>query len=130
MHRDTVRARLLAITQDYFSLPDTVAQNLDSYCATPDPAALETALRRVGLWETVRDRGGLDRVFDEDLLSHGQRQLFSLARALQRKSGATGGGRMALVDEATGSVDADTEARMREILHEESDECTIIAVAH
>lgn len=132
-----MRARLLAVPQDAFALPGTIADNLSPYAApgtsttttASSAAAAEAALRRVGLWDAVCARGGLAAPFTDDLLSHGQRQLFALARALLRAEGHGGGG-VVLLDEATGSVDADTEARVREVLREALGAWTVVAVAH
>lgn len=54
-------------------------------------------LRTVGLLDAIEKRGGLDVPFEEDALSHGQKQLFFLARAILRKHN----GRIVLLDEAT-----------------------------
>lgn len=54
-------------------------------------------LQRAGLWDHIVEKGGLEAKFDENLLRHGQQQLFSLARAVLRKSV----GKMVLFDETT-----------------------------
>jgi len=120
-----VRGRLLAVAQDAFTLPGTVAQNLDP-SGVASAAAAEAALRRVGLWPAVSARGGLDAALDADALSHGQRQLFALARALLRAAPA----RVVLLDEAAAAVDADTAVRIREVLAEAFAGYTVLAVAH
>lgn len=43
-------------------------------------------LVRVGLWDKIESLGGLDGALDENSLSHGQRQVFCLARAMLRRS--------------------------------------------
>lgn len=132
--RDTVRSRLIAVSQDLFFLPGTTRQNLDPYrdggdygTAGVDDHRLEAALLRVGLLDAITEVGGLDAEFDETKLSQGQRQLFSLARALLRRR-ADGG--IVLLDEATSSVDAETDALVQRVLREDFDRHTVVAVAH
>ncbi|OAA36693.1 ABC transporter, transmembrane domain, type 1 [Beauveria brongniartii RCEF 3172] len=60
-------------------------------------------------------------------LSQGQEQLFSLARALLMRRTR---GRVVLLDEATSSVDAETDGLLQRILREEFGEYTVITVAH
>lgn len=133
--RDTVRSRLIAVSQDLFFLPGTTRQNLDPYGSNnnttsgADDARLEAVLRRVGLWDAVADAGGLGAEFDEARLSHGQRQLFSLARALLRRRGDGDGG-VVLLDEATSSVDAGTDALVQRVVREDFAGCTVVSVAH
>lgn len=57
-------------------------------------------------------------------LSGGQRQRIALARALYRKP------KIIVLDEATSSVDAETERQIMETVRELSSKATIIAVAH
>ena len=44
------------------------------------------ALQKAQIWDVVRAKGGLDAEMDAEFLSHGQRQLFCLARAILRRS--------------------------------------------
>ncbi|KAH7165470.1 P-loop containing nucleoside triphosphate hydrolase protein [Dactylonectria macrodidyma] len=123
--RETIRTRFIAITQDQFVLPGTVNQNIDPFhtCSTAD---IIEALRLVDLWDTLADRGGLDAPFEEDMLSHGQRQLFFLARAVLRKSI----GRVVLLDEATSSVDRKTEEVVKRVIETQFKEHTVVSIAH
>ncbi|KAJ3942687.1 uncharacterized protein N0V96_006906 [Colletotrichum fioriniae] len=136
-----LRSVLVAITQDHFVLPGTVRQNLDPLGQVSDADAgvdadaeagadaeniLVSVLTRVGLWDTIRDNGGLEAQFAEEALSHGQRQLFFLARAILRKDV----GRVLLLDEATSSVDAHTERMVKDLIRDEFKHHTIIAIAH
>ncbi|KAB8212594.1 P-loop containing nucleoside triphosphate hydrolase protein [Aspergillus parasiticus] len=56
--------------------------------------------------------------------SQGQRQVLSLARAMCRRS------KVVLLDEATASVDHETDKHMQRVLREMFPDCTIIAIAH
>ena len=79
----TVRSRINAIPQDAIFVPGTVRMNADPYGAASD-SAIEEALRRVRLWENMQASGGLESEMKPDSLSQGQKQLFSLARAMLR----------------------------------------------
>lgn len=69
----------------------------------------------------------LDLSMESVPLSQGQEQLFSLARALLMRRLR---GRVVLLDEATSSVDAETDRLMQKIVREEFREHTVITVAH
>ena len=121
--RQEIRTRLNAISQDPYFIAGTIRLNLDPY-ASRDDAALVAALKKVRLYDTVISNGGLDADLDIESLSHGQRQLFCLARAMLRK------GKIVVLDEATSSVDRKTDELMQQIIREEFKDHTIIAVAH
>lgn len=92
--RHTIRERINVIPQDTLFLPTTVRANLDPFNETETSAMIE-ALKMVGLWTYFESNGGLDAKMEGDLLSHGQRQLFSLASAVLKKS------QIVILDEAT-----------------------------
>lgn len=122
--RQKLREQLSVIPQEPIFLKGTIRQNLDPLELASEPAA-EAALQKVGLWTIITEAGGLDiPVKPEDLLSHGQRQLFCLARAMLRSS------KILVIDEATASVDLQTDELMQRIIKEYFRECTVIAVAH
>lgn len=56
--------------------------------------------------------------------SHGQRQILSLARALVKRS------KLILLDEATASMDYETDAGIQSVLREELKGSTLITIAH
>ncbi|EMC91438.1 hypothetical protein BAUCODRAFT_39613 [Baudoinia panamericana UAMH 10762] len=121
--RQTIRSRLTALPQEAITVPGTLRDNIDPLQLASDSAA-EAALARVGLLDLVNQQGGLDASMTELSLSHGQLQLFAVARALLRKS------KLLILDEMTGSVDTVTEELMMSIIKEEFRESTVIAVAH
>lgn len=85
---------------------------------------IEDALRKVELYHLVEGEGGLDATLTAELLSHGQGQLLCLARAMLRK------GCILILDEATASVDVQTDSLMQRLIRSEFSTHTIIAVAH
>lgn len=86
--RDLLRQRLNAIPQEPFWVStETVRFNLNPWSDTQrDDAVLINTLKRCQIWDVIEQKGGLDMKMTSDSLSHGQRQLFCLARSLLRKS--------------------------------------------
>ncbi|KAE8381911.1 putative multidrug resistance protein [Aspergillus bertholletiae] len=123
--REEIRERLVCIPQDPFILSGTIRSNTDPLGAATDEEVI-SALQRIGIWSTLESRGGLDAVLLDHPLSQGQQQLFCLARAILRKSGSN----ILILDEATSSVDNDTDAVMQKVITEVFAGYTIISVAH
>jgi ATP-binding cassette subfamily C (CFTR/MRP) protein 1 len=123
--RMALRESLAVIPQEPVFLKGTIRQNLDFTDLERDDAIAEAALNKVGLWEIVTNAGGLDVPMEaESLLSHGQRQLFCLARAMLNPS------KILIIDEATASVDLQTDKLMQQIISDHFTGCTVVAVAH
>ncbi|RBR10554.1 uncharacterized protein FIESC28_09418 [Fusarium coffeatum] len=123
--RDTIRSRLITLTQDQFVLPGTVRHNVDPRGVYSE-VDINEAIRLVGLSDAIEQHGGLHASFDEDMLSHGQKQLFFLARAVLRKHD----GRVVLLDEVTSSVDHKTEKVIKAIIGDEFKEHTVVSITH
>jgi ABC-type multidrug transport system fused ATPase/permease subunit len=82
----------------------------------------------------VEAKGGLDAPISGAELSAGQKQLFSLARAVlrrrvKRREINTDGG-LLLLDEITSGTDAETERRVRKVLEDEFAAYTVVMVTH
>uniref|UniRef100_L2GF21 ABC multidrug transporter n=1 Tax=Colletotrichum fructicola (strain Nara gc5) TaxID=1213859 RepID=L2GF21_COLFN len=84
--RATLRQRVIAVPQDPVFFPDGVSFriNLDPFTIATDEEC-QAVLETVRLWGLVSDQGGLGASMNADALSIGQKQLFSLARAVLRK---------------------------------------------
>lgn len=84
--RSTLRRRVIAVPQDAVFLPDGTSfkANLDPFAIASDEDC-QGVLETVDLWSFVSRRGGLAAGMNSDMLSQGQKQLFSLARAVLRR---------------------------------------------
>lgn len=72
--------------------------------------------------------GGLDVELSAIGFSQGQLQLLCLARAILHQKLSKS--RIVFVDEATSSVDDETDRRMQTLMSDAFSECTVITVAH
>ncbi|OHE95615.1 hypothetical protein CORC01_09047 [Colletotrichum orchidophilum] len=132
--RDTLRRRIIAVSQDAIFLPDgsMVRDNLDPFGAATEAECLEV-LEQVGLLAGIQGRGGIGAELTADSFSQGQKQLFCLARAALRRRvksrGGTDGG-ILLLDEVSSSVDRATDLVMHDIIRCEFKGYTIIMVSH
>ncbi|KAB8345849.1 hypothetical protein FH972_022904 [Carpinus fangiana] len=130
MPRATLRGRLNAVPQSPFLMTGcTVRRNLDPWDNTSESANSEaqlwSALAAVGLDDLVSSKiEALDEVVSDTTFSHGQKQLFCLARAMLRP------GKLLLLDESMSAVDEETNERMQKVLAEHFVSHTIVAVAH
>lgn len=125
---DPVELRRLfsVVPQDVFLFPGTVLSNIAMADAEPDRERARRALERIGAWELFERRGGLDAPVDERgaNFSAGEAQLLAFARALYRDAP------ILLLDEATASIDSETEARLQRALDAVLEGRTALVIAH
>ncbi|KAI1338782.1 P-loop containing nucleoside triphosphate hydrolase protein [Xylariaceae sp. FL0016] len=137
--RATLRQRIIAVPQDAVFLPDGTSfkENLDIASDGAMDDDCRSVLEKVDLWTFVERHGGLGGPMHADTLSQGQKQLFSLARAVLRRrmrsnvNGASNrDGGVLLLDEVNSSVDQDTDRTMQEIIRREFEAYTVVMVSH
>jgi ATP-binding cassette subfamily C (CFTR/MRP) protein 1 len=83
--RHEIRSRLIGVPQDSYLLTGSVRFSVDPKRGSTDASIID-ALKGVHLWDNVKEKGGLDTDIEKLFLSHGQKQLFCLARAMLRPS--------------------------------------------
>ena len=123
LSRQDLRLNVNAVPQDPYFFKGSVRLNLDPLSRSLDHDLID-ALKKVELWDTVASEGGLDAPGDAEMFSHGQRQLFCLARSILHPS------KIVILDEVTSSVDSQTDKLMQGIIRQYFSDCTILAVAH
>ena len=144
-----LRSNISVISQDAVLLAGTIRYNLDPF-QQYDDTWLAQCLRMVGLGddendtkaaegstaevgsdsEKGRDHAGSVLNLDSEVkenganISHGQRALISIARALVRRS------KIVILDEATASIDSRADKKLQTVLTEVMGDATVLTVAH
>jgi ATP-binding cassette subfamily B protein len=122
-----LRSRFGVVLQDPFLFTGTIGGNIRLGTARIEDEDVEKAAEDVNLREFVRE---LPNGFNEEVrergstLSTGQKQLISFARALAHEP------KILILDEATSSVDTETEFRVRDALSRMVEGRTSLVIAH
>lgn len=127
IERPVLRERFAVVPQEVVLFPGTIAENVALSDKVPDQARVKHALEVVGALEVFERRaGGLDaRVDDRGAnFSAGERQLIAFARAVYKDAP------ILILDEATASVDSDTESRLQRAVDALLRDRTALIIAH
>jgi ATP-binding cassette subfamily B protein len=127
MELNDLRRRFGVVLQDPFLFSGTVAGNIRLGSEWIDDNDIERAAEEVNLAEFIRTLpGGFAEQVRErgSTLSTGQKQLISFARALAHNP------QVLILDEATSSVDTETEFRVRDALSRMVQGRTSLIIAH
>jgi ATP-binding cassette subfamily B multidrug efflux pump len=122
-----LRSRFGVVLQDPFLFSGTIGGNIRLGTKRIQDADVEQAAEDVNLTDFIR---ALPKGFDEEVrergstLSTGQKQLISFARALAHEP------KILILDEATSSVDTETEFRVRDALNRMVEGRTSLIIAH
>jgi ATP-binding cassette subfamily B protein len=121
-----LRRRIAVVLQDVFLFSGTVADNVTLGRPDVSRAAVEAAAAHVNADGFVRRMGGYDALVRErgSNLSGGQRQLLAFARALAHDPG------ILVLDEATASIDRETEWLIQDALGKLLEGRTAVVIAH
>ena len=125
--QQSLRSQMGIVLQDPFLFRGTVGENIRFGRLDATQEELETAAKAVGAHDFIRQMSmGYDTPVEEGgiVLSVGQRQLISFARALLANP------RILILDEATSSVDTQTELLIQDALAHLLQGRTAFVIAH
>ena len=124
---ESLRHNISPVLQDTFLFNGSIAENIGYARPESTREEIEAAAKAANIHEDIllMPDGYETQVGERGLrLSGGQKQRVAIARAILRKSP------IIILDEATASVDVQTERQIQSAIAELTGKCTIIAIAH
>ena len=124
---ESLRRNISPVLQDTFLFNGTIAENIGYAVPEATLEEIQEAAKAANIHETIMEMpdGYKTQVGERGLrLSGGQKQRVAIARAILRHSP------IIILDEATASVDVETEQQIQEAISAIAGNHTIIAIAH
>ncbi len=124
---ESLRQNISPVLQDTFLFNGTIAENIGYACPTASLEEIKEAAKAANIHEDIMD---MPDAYDTQVgerglrLSGGQKQRVAIARAILRNSP------IIILDEATASVDVETERQIQKAINGIAGTRTIIAIAH
>ncbi|MFK7823757.1 MAG: ABC transporter transmembrane domain-containing protein [Oligoflexales bacterium] len=122
---DNLRSSIAVVPQNPILFSGNIRSNLDPQKKFSNESILES-LKNTFLFDIINDRGGLNAEVSEngDNFSVGEKQLLCLARGILIDSP------IIILDEATASVDEQTDYRIKRTIEESCVNKTMLIIAH
>ncbi len=123
----TLRNQIGIVTQEVFLFNDSVRINIGYGLGEVDDTQIIDAAKAANAWEFICQMGeGLDTVVGErgTKLSGGQKQRLSIARAILKNTP------ILILDEATSSLDTESEKLVQEAIDRLMKNRTVLVIAH
>jgi len=119
------RKKVGYIPQNIYLFDGTVAENV-SFGSVPDEEKIKTALVKANIWNFLLTKDGIHTLVGDGgiQLSGGQQQRIGIARALYDDP------EVLVLDEATSSLDTETEHKIMDEIYNVSMNKTLIVIAH
>lgn len=122
---EELRSNVNIIMQDHFMFSGTVRENVDPTGTHSDDQVIN-ALKLSGIWSIFEGKDGINSQVVEggDNLSSGEKQLLNISRSLLNPK------QIVLIDEATASIDIETDALIQKVIKQQFADKTVLTIAH
>lgn len=124
---NTLRENIGLVQQDVFLFSDSIINNVSLYDSTITEDKIIQAAKEIGIHDFISSlKGGYYHVVGErgNTISVGERQLIAFLRVYVRDC------KILILDEATSTIDSETELLLQNALNRVSTGCTTIIIAH